>query len=93
MAAYLAGAASGAHQAFVVASHSPELMNAPIADVIEVRREQDKMVLMPLGRVERRTLEELGLSPSDLLRRQRAFLLVEGLHEELVLDEMLGRTG
>ena len=33
-------------------------------------------------------MTDLGLLPSDLLRRQRGFVLVEGLHDELVLEEL-----
>lgn len=42
-----------------------------------------------LTEVNRRDLEALGLEPSDLLRRQRALLLVEGLHDELLIDHFL----
>ena len=90
MAAYIAHEASKPNRAFVVATHSPELMNAPNAHVIEVRRLDGRLAVAPLGLIERRTLGELGLHPSDLLHRHRAILLVEGRHDELILNEMLG---
>ena len=43
-----------------------------------------------LTAVNRSAMPELGLQPSDLLQRSRAFLLVEGLHDEIVLRELIG---
>lgn len=36
------------------------------------------------------TATNLGLSPSDLLQLTRVFVLVEGVHDEIVLNELLG---
>ena len=44
----------------------------------------------PLEAPTRRDLAALGLEPSDLLRRQRIVLLVEGLHDELIIEHLLG---
>lgn len=74
-----------------VATHSPELLNQPDAHVFEVRKrfgEPSKVVAFTA--TDRDDLEELGLLPSDLLRRQKAFLLVEGEHDELLLKAFIG---
>jgi hypothetical protein len=36
------------------------------------------------------TATNLGLSPSDLLQLTRVFVLVEGVHDEIVLNELIG---
>jgi hypothetical protein len=90
MAKHIAEASSADDRSFFVATHSPELMNARDAEVIQVRRAEGRMELTPLSDVDRDTMHQLGLSPSDLLRRQRGLLLVEGLHEELILAAILG---
>jgi hypothetical protein len=76
----------------MVASHSPELLdqagthllhvaNAPGSTTSRVRR---------LTAPTLQTMTEFGLHASDLLRRQNGFLLVEGLHDQIVLEELLG---
>lgn len=75
----------------VVASHSPEVLDLPDAQLLHVaRRDKPHTEVMPLTAPSRGTLSAFGLTPSDLLRRQRAFLLVEGRHEEIVLDGLIG---
>ena len=80
--------------AVIVASHSPELLNQPDAHVHLVRRRDqglaDGRQVVPLTSVSRDELAEYGLLPSDLLRMQRGFLLVEGQHDLIVLRELLG---
>lgn len=76
----------------IVASHSPELINARSAQLLEVTR-QDKSkdaVVAPLRHVDLDALNDLGLTPSDLLRRQKGFLLVEGEHDEVLLRTWVG---
>ena len=43
-----------------------------------------------MGSAGREDLREFGLLPSDLLRRQQGFLLVEGQHDLIVWDVLLG---
>ncbi len=75
----------------VVATHSPELLNQPHASLLHVRKGPGQSSeVVALTTPDRRNLEELGLLPSDLLRRQKAFLLVEGEHDELVLQTLIG---
>ena len=76
----------------IVASHSPELINARSAHLLEVTR-QDKSqdaAVAPLRHVDLDALNDLGLTPSDLLRRQKGFLLVEGEHDEVLLRTWVG---
>jgi predicted ATPase len=78
----------------VVASHSPELLNLAEASVHCVRRMDQGFMnnqqIHPIGTVQREQLDELGLLPGDLLRRQRGFLLVEGQHDAIVLQTLIG---
>lgn len=74
----------------VAATHSPELLDATTANVIEVRRGVPSSVVHRLDDVSRHSLNDLGLNPSDLLRLTRVFLLVEGLHDEVLVERFLG---
>ncbi|WP_404444458.1 hypothetical protein LG315_11925 [Microbacterium marinum] len=75
----------------IAATHSPELLDATDANLLEVERTNRKSIVRPLGEVSRRALNGLGLHPSDLLRLTRVFLVVEGLHDEVLLDHFLGQ--
>lgn len=80
----------------LVATHSPNLLDDPQARLFEVRRNvRDEYGLLSsrltrLHSVERDALHRLGLEPSDLLARQRVFILVEGAHDEAVLRNFIG---
>lgn len=77
----------------IAATHSPELLDAADARVLEVKRDggQDgSSVVRELDLHDRTALEDLGLMPSDLLRWPRVFLLVEGAHDEALLDAYFG---
>ena len=78
----------------VVATHSPELLNQSGANVNLIRRSDQGLVggrqIHQLGSEGREDLLDMGLQPSDLLRRQRGFLLVEGEHDRHVLDAFIG---
>lgn len=82
--------AFGAH--VVVASHSPELLDLSTTHLLEVYRDSKLGAsrVRKLTDPTRATMAELGLTPSDLLRRQRVFVLVEGTHDQIVLEELLG---
>lgn len=78
----------------VAATHSPLLIDAPRANVIEVKRDAGgfgRSVLQPLDPGGRRALDGLGLLPSDLLNRTRVFFLVEGTHDEILFRTWFGR--
>lgn len=75
------------------ATHSPELLDDPAANVIEVQRGSGRRGgshVAPLDLADRQALERLGLAPSDLLRWPRVFLLVEGVHDQTLLEVFIG---
>lgn len=87
MATALSGYSIEPGRHVIVATHSVDLIDAPNAEVVFV-----KDGLTRLSRIDREALEALGLHASDLLRRQRAFLLVEGEHDKAVLGEWIGEA-
>lgn len=93
MARSLVANASDPRNVIVAATHSPELLDAPEAHLIEVKRGaalSGRSLVHHLDFSDRTVLAELGLLPSDLLRWPRVILLVEGLHDEVLLDAFLG---
>ena len=80
--------------AVIVATHSPEIIDAPGVSVQLVRR-ADQMLsdgrklerFLSSSKID---LKNFGLLPSDLLRRQSAFLLVEGQHDLVILESLVG---
>lgn len=76
----------------VVASHSPELLDLPDSIVLQVGRdhETEANAVQPLPAPTIETMAQFGLRPSDLLRRQRIFLLVEGAHDQIVVNKLIG---
>lgn len=77
--------------AVVVASHSPELLRDPQLVLHHVSRDSHgRTQVTPMPSSLRDNLDSLGLDPSDLLQQTRLFLLVEGRHDEIVLNTLLG---
>ena len=78
----------------IAASHSPEFLNLDEAIVRMVRhpqqQSQGEALIQEVTDLDREELQEFGLLPSDLLRRQKGFLLVEGQHDLLVWQALLG---
>jgi len=78
----------------VVASHSTELMNTSNAEVHLIRRADQGLInhlqVYPLTSAKRDALLDFGFLPSDLLRRQRGLLLVEGEHDLIIWNAFLG---
>lgn len=77
---------------FFVTTHSPELLDSLDANILEVQREHwgSKSRVHPLNLGDKESLASLGLVPSDLLRLTRVFVIVEGEHDEVLLDHFLG---
>ena len=94
MARALAEIAAERDLCVVVATHSPEVLDTPNAHVYLVRRSDQGLIdghqVHPLEGESKKELQEFGLLPSDLLRRQKGFLLVEGQHDLIVLDTLIG---
>lgn len=74
----------------VVATHSPELLNTPLARVVEVRRGAGRSDVHLLDLADKEALHTLGLVPADLLRLTKIFVIVEGEHDEVLLKHFLG---
>ena len=89
MADYLGRLSGDGATRIVAATHSPELLDLNASRVYEVARRRARTVT-PLTQITREDMRSLGLQPSDLLRRQRGFILVEGEHDEIVLDTLFG---
>lgn len=91
MADYFTQLARSTETHMIVATHSPELLETATARVYEVSRPREGWrLLQVLDSATRENMTALGLQPSDLLRRQRGLVLVEGLHDEVVLEELFG---
>ncbi|MGV9194617.1 ATP-dependent nuclease [Microbacterium sp. MC2] len=76
----------------LAATHSPELLDAPEGRIVEVKRGAaafGRSLVHVLDAPDRKALADLGLLPSDLLRWPRVILLVEGEHDEAILEELL----
>lgn len=94
MAKGLASVAEEQELAVVVATHSPEVLDDPRTEIHLVRRADQGLLnghqvhrFVESSKID---LQEFGLLPSDLLRRQKGFLLVEGQHDLIILRELIG---
>jgi len=78
----------------VVASHSPEFLNLDDSAIFMLRhpdqRSEEAKYVQGISYVDRADLQGFGLLPSDLLRRQQGLLLVEGQHDLIVWQTLLG---
>ncbi len=82
----------GASQAdyLLVATHSPAILDLAESHVLHIRRGlMGRSEVATLRVDERRDLAALGLRPSDLLNRQKLFVLVEGEHDKIVIEHLL----
>lgn len=75
----------------IAATHSAELLNDPDVRLQHVARDASgRTTVTPLASPLRAEIESLGLEPSDLLQLYRVVLLVEGQHDKLVLEGLIG---
>lgn len=73
----------------VLASHSPIFLEANNATLHHLARNDDgQLEVHDLKAVDRHHVNDLGISTTDLLQLTRIVLLVEGQHDEWVLDEL-----
>lgn len=83
---------------FIVATHSGAILADPRFNLTKVGRRtnhasqaQANVDLVPIDSGERDRLERAGVPISEMLYLYRVVLLVEGLHDLWVLDELIGR--
>ena len=84
---------------FILASHSSAVLADESFELVRVGRtashyhgeaELDRVTLYPIDGGERSRLETVGVAPSEMLHLYKTILLVEGLHDLWVLDELIG---
>lgn len=93
MAAALVDQRADSRRVIVAATHSPELLDARDSRPVEVQRGggwAGRSLVHPLDLADRSALGRLGLNPSDLLRFTRIILLVEGQHDQTLLEAFVG---
>jgi hypothetical protein len=74
-----------------LSTHSAEFLNHEDVKPWHVRRGAVGEVLVdPLDSVHRSKAKDLGVQPADLLMLSRCFLIVEGTHDQIVLDALIG---
>lgn len=87
----LASLAQKPNMIVVVTSHSPLALSTPSAILHHVtRNSRGETAVRPLPMPDREGLKAFGLSSADLLSLVRLFLVVEGHHDELVLNGLFG---
>ncbi|MHA7209518.1 AAA family ATPase [Arthrobacter sp. MDT1-65] len=74
----------------IVATHSPEVLNSRGTSCVHVSKTEGGTRVGQIPDLGPENLAVLGLSPSDLLGLYRVFLLVEGVHDEIVLGAFCG---
>lgn len=86
---------------FILASHSASILADSSFDLIRVGRKQpqdlehirkshSRVSVTPIDQGERSRLTKVGVPPSEMLYLFQTVLLVEGLHDLWVLDELVG---
>ena len=94
LAKNLQEAAASTGLCVIAASHSPEFLDLPKAETILFRHSSQRTNGEPLTQTmvpaDREELRDFGLLPSDVLRRQKGFILVEGQHDLIVWNVLLG---
>lgn len=75
----------------ICSTHSREFLNADHVALFHVARDRSgHVVRSQLESVDRDRIDQLGLAPADLFLLHRVILLVEGRHDEVVIEELIG---
>lgn len=74
----------------VVATHSPEVLNTRGSDLVHVRKSDGRSTVGQIPELSAESLDVLGLNSADLIGIYRVFLLVEGVHDVVILECLLG---
>ncbi len=91
LASGLARVAASPGVYMVAATHSPDLLDQPDTQIVAVTREVALTHLRPMNAPDRESLRSFGLHPSDLLKRVKTFVLVEGPHDRSVFEAAIGQ--
>lgn len=87
----IVGLAGQPETTVVCSTHSREFLNADDVRLHHVFRDSGgKVVLSRLDTPQRSQIHELGLAPADLFMLHRAILVVEGTHDEIVINGLIG---
>lgn len=78
--------------ATVVSTHSREFLNDAETRLLHVKRDPNgNTTVHELEDGLREHMEEFGITPADLLQLHRTVIIVEGRHDQFILDRLLGR--
>jgi predicted ATPase len=76
---------------FFIATHSAAILEDPRVHLNRVDRDPDGQIhILELGDDDRNRLDRVGIPPGEMPHLFRMILLVEGSHDEWVLDELIG---
>lgn len=85
------GVRTGSGLRSILATHSPDLLDSGVGEVNYVRRRSSERLGAVISmRDFDGVREDLGLNPSDMLRRTRGIALVEGEHDLRILTGTIG---
>ena len=73
----------------VVATHSPAFFRTPDVGLVHVQNYGEFSVARRMPGGLRRHVDELDLEPAEVLQTVKVFLVVEGLHDELLINGLL----
>lgn len=76
----------------VAATHSAAFLDEPRAGLFHVSREEGLARVDRMTTSVRKQMEDsrLGIEPSELLQMVRTFLIVEGVHDQVVIEGLVG---
>jgi energy-coupling factor transporter ATP-binding protein EcfA2 len=88
----LAELSSSSSWTIIAATHSSAFLDNPDADLFHVSRDGGETQVVGMTTSIRKVMEDsqLGIEPSEMLQMIRAFLVVEGVHDQVVIEGLLG---
>lgn len=93
MASALAALTRTGRLRLIAATHSPHLLDIGVGQLIHLKKRPDHAIGWPsaLTQDDLDEAAEVGLLPSSLLRKDRGYLLVEGAHDQEILEGWFGK--
>jgi energy-coupling factor transporter ATP-binding protein EcfA2 len=75
----------------IVATHAAEFVNEPDTELVHITRGESGQILANVASIKQKARPvALGVEPAELLMDTRAFVVVEGTHDQVVIDELIG---